>query len=202
MNYQCIWENINIVRSIPAMIIYNISKDKGIIKKDIERWKNIKHIDRNSLNTTLNYLLVNYPEYRNLFYYRISRKNKILGKIVLPLFYRPLNSLYIFTPDIGGGLFIQHGFSTIISAKSIGENCWINQQVTIGYSNDIDCPTICDNVKITSGAKIIGDVKISENSIIGSNCVVVKSVPKNCTVIGNPAIIIKKNGIKTYEYLK
>ena len=41
----------------------------------------------------------------------------------------------LYTEDIGGGLYIQHGFSTIITAKKIGENCRIYQQVTIGYKN-------------------------------------------------------------------
>jgi serine O-acetyltransferase len=104
--------------------------------------------------------------------------------------------LYIYTNDIGKGLFVQHGFATIIAAKSIGENFWVNQQVTIGYSNDTDMPTLSDNVTVNAGAKVIGDVLIGNNSIVGANAVVVKNVPANCTVVGIPAYIIKKDGIK------
>jgi serine O-acetyltransferase len=105
------------------------------------------------------------------------------------------------TKDIGPGLFIQHGFSTIIAAKSIGENCWINQQVTIGYSNATDCPIIGNNVTINAGAKIIGKVLVGNNTKVGANAVVVKNVPENCTVVGVPAYIVRRNGIKTKEEL-
>jgi len=69
-----------------------------------------------------------------------------------------VNTLFITTSDIKGGLFIQHGFATIISAASIGENCWINQQVTIGYSDKTECPHIGNNVHIYAGAKVIGGI--------------------------------------------
>jgi len=94
------------------------------------------------------------------------------------------------------GFFIQHGFATIISVEKIGRNCWINQQVTIGFSNDTDCPTIGDNVIIYAGAKIIGKVKIGDNSIVGANAVVVRDVPENCTVVAVPAYIVRRNGVK------
>lgn len=55
-------------------------------------------------------------------------------------------NLYINCTDIGKGLFIEHGFSTIISCRHIGDNCWINQQVTIGYSDATNCPYIGNNV--------------------------------------------------------
>jgi serine O-acetyltransferase len=112
-----------------------------------------------------------------------------------------MSTLYITTSDVGPGLFIQHGFSTIISAKKIGQNCWVNQQVTIGYSNDTDCPTIGNNVQICAGAKVIGNVNVGDNSIVGANAVVVKDVPANCTVVGIPAYIVRRNGVKTKEPL-
>ena len=105
-------------------------------------------------------------------------------------------TLYILTDKIGKGLFIQHGFATIIAAKSIGDNCWINQQVTIGFSNKTASPEINDNVTINAGAKVIGGVRVGKNSIIGANAVVVKNVPDNCTVVGVPAQIIRRNGIR------
>jgi serine O-acetyltransferase len=112
--------------------------------------------------------------------------------------------LFIRTDDIGEGLFIQHGFSTIIYAKSIGKDCWINQQITIGqaYRNGGGgISTIGDNVAIYAGAKVLGNITIENNVKIGANAVVVKNVPDNCTVIGIPAYIIKRNGIKVRERL-
>jgi len=110
-------------------------------------------------------------------------------------------TLYIYTEDIGPGLFIQHGFATVITARKIGRNCWINQQVTIGFTNNTDRPTIGDNVIIYAGAKILGDVKVGDNSIVGANAVVLKDVPENCTVVGVPAYIVRRNGVKMRESL-
>lgn len=95
-------------------------------------------------------------------------------------------NLYIRCHDIGEGLFIQHGYSTDISAKSIGKNCWINQQVTIGYSSKTDAPIIGDNVKILAGAIVIGGVTIGDNAVIGAGTTVVKNVAPNTTVVGAP----------------
>ncbi len=139
-----------------------------------------------------------------MFYYRIARERRVISRILLELAkfaYRPMNTLYIDTATIGAGLFIQHGFSTIIAAARIGQNCWINQQVTIGYSDVADCPTIGDNVKITAGAKVFGNITIGDNSIIGANAVVFKDVPPNCTVVGVPAYIVKCDGKKVKKPL-
>lgn len=54
-------------------------------------------------------------------------------------------------------------------------------------------PIIGDNVRIATGAIVLGEITIGDNSIIGAGAVVVKSVPANCTVIGNPARIVKLN---------
>ena len=110
-------------------------------------------------------------------------------------------TLYIYTKDIAPGLFIQHGFATIISARKIGRNCWINQQVTIGFLNDTDTPTLGNNVFIYAGAKVLGNVRVGDNSIVGANAVVVKDVPENCTVVGVPAYIVRRNGMKVKEPL-
>ena len=102
----------------------------------------------------------------------------------------PLDSLYIRTKNIGGGLLIQHGFATIIQAESIGENCKIFQQVTIGYNGDFR-PTIGDNVEICCGAKVIGGVRVGDNVTVGAQALVIRDVPANTVVGGVPAKILK-----------
>ena len=80
--------------------------------------------------------------YRTIFFYRLNSGNfsgRFLGR-VLSGFYRPLSSLKIFTRDIGPGLFIEHGECTIISAKCIGADAWINQGVTIGWKDSSGPP--------------------------------------------------------------
>jgi len=83
-----------------------------------------------------------------------------------------------------------HGFSIICVAKEIGENCSIFQQVTIEYTRK-GCPTIGNNVSIYAGAKVLGNINIGDNAVIGANAVVVKDVPANAVVVGNPAKIIR-----------
>ncbi|MHB8846860.1 MAG: serine O-acetyltransferase [Burkholderiales bacterium] len=112
-----------------------------------------------------------------------------------------MSTLFIRTPRIGPGLFIQHGFATIIAAREIGDNCFINQQVTVGYSNATDAPTIGNNVSISAGAKVIGGIHIGDNVKIGANAVVVKNVPANVTVVGVPGRIVKRDGKRVNESL-
>ena len=141
-------------------------------------------------------LMTRFPEFRNLYYYRTGLKGRLFSWLC-----PPMSTLYIATRNIGPGLFIHHGFATIIAAKEIGANCWINQQVTIGFSNETDQPTLQDNVTISAGAKVIGDVIIGANSKVGANAVVVKNVPANVTVVGVPAHIIRRDGRRVTETL-
>ena len=57
-------------------------------------------------------------------------------------------------------------------------------------------PTIGNNVFIGAGAVVCGGITIGNNVQIGANAVVMKDVPPNCTVIGNPAIIVRKDGVR------
>lgn len=94
----------------------------------------------------------------------------------------------------GQNLQIHHGNALVINRKTvIGSNCVIRHSTTIG--NKGGCldrsPVIGNNVNIGAHSCIIGDITIGDNSKIGAGSVVVKNVPANCTVAGNPAIIIK-----------
>jgi len=182
------------VRCFPHLISLNSCKNKSVIQYDTLRWLKIKGLNYNQ-QTGFIYLMTFFPEFRNLFYKRIG-----YIKFLLEPLCPKLETLYLYTDNIGPGLFIQHGFSTIITAESIGKDCWINQQVTVGYSLS-GRPVILDNVSITAGAKIIGNITIGNNSVIGANAVVIKNVPDNCTVVGIPAFIVKRNGVKVREEL-
>lgn len=118
--------------------------------------------------------------------YSRLKTERVYAARMCGLFASPLPLLDIDSQHIDGGLFIQHGYATIIAPRSIGKNCWVNQGVTIGYTNASDCPTIGDNVTIYCGAKVLGNVTIGDNSIIAANAVVVKDVPPNVVVGGVP----------------
>ena len=92
---------------------------------------------------------------------------------------------------IGNRLFIDHGCGVVIGESTIiGNDCIIFQGVTLGGRTFIKGvkrhPTIHDNVMIGAGAKIVGPIKIGSNVKVGCNAVVLKDVPKNCTVVGVP----------------
>lgn len=166
------------------MIVPYLDMQNKAINMDIERWKNIMHIS-GSNKQALKALLSYHKEFRNLYIFRNTGRPGFCRFV--RLLYRPLESLYIMTDKIGGGLFIQHGFATFIAAESIGENCWINQQVTIGFRDNTTAPVIGNNVTITCGAKVLGPITIGDNSIIGANAVVIKDVEPGAVMGGVPA---------------
>jgi serine O-acetyltransferase len=187
--------------------LFRITAARSIIDRDLARWVQLLARDRAMESVPASdfvWLIVRHPEFRNLFYHRVARERRIGVRVLLELaklFYKPLESLYLFTEDIGPGCFIQHGFSTGIGAKRIGENFWVNQQVSIGFSGVDDFPVIGDNVSIKAGAIVLGDITIGDNAVVGAGAVVLKSVPPNCTVVGVPAHIVKRNGIDVHEEL-
>ena len=173
--------------------MYYKSADNGeVIKEDLLR--NIKQFLHKENLSFLNFceLLTFYVMVRNIFYARVAYRHHYYAK-VLSVFARPLPLLDISsTAEIGGGLIVQHGYATIIAPRKIGKNCWVNQGVTIGYTNDNDCPTLGDNVTVYAGAKILGDVHVGNNVVVAANAVVVKDVEDNCIVGGVPAKVIKR----------
>ena len=97
----------------------------------------------------------------------------------------------------GPGLAIVHYGTIVVSnGAKIGANCRIHEGVTIGATNGYSKAAIIgDNVFIGSGAKIIGEVKISSDVAIAANAVVVKDIicERGCTVGGVPAKILNYN---------
>lgn len=153
-------------------------------QKDLARWKEICRVS-GSDTAALALLLWDKKEFRNLLIYRNSHRP--LYRRWIGLVYKPMDTLYLETPEIGGGLFIHHGFATMVAAKSIGENCWINQQVTIGYGKGEEPPVIGDHVMITCGAKVLGKITVGDGAVIGANAVVIRDVEPGAVMGGVPA---------------
>ncbi len=102
--------------------------------------------------------------------------------------------------EIGKGFFIDHGSGVIIGETTIiGDNVTLYQGVTLGGTGKETGkrhPTLCDNVMVSAGAKILGSFTIGENSKIGAGSVVLEEVPPNCTVVGVPGRIVKRDNQK------
>ena len=101
--------------------------------------------------------------------------------------------------QIGKRLFIDHGHGVVIGETTIiGDNVTLYQGVTLGGTGKEHGkrhPTIGDNVMISAGAKVLGSFTVGANSKIGAGSVVLTEVPENCTVVGVPGRIVKRNNI-------
>lgn len=133
-------------------------------------------------------------------------KNTSNGNIIKKLFYifsmirfHRLRVKYGFSIPLnvfGPGLSIAHFGSIVVNGNAkVGENCRIQDSVTIGATNgESDAPVIGNNVFIGSGARIIGKVNIASDIAIGANAVVVKDFNKSGITIGGvPAKKISDN---------
>ena len=91
---------------------------------------------------------------------------------------------------IGGGLLMPHPNGIVIHpGASIGPNCLIFQQVTIGSRGTGGVPVIGGHVDIGAGAKILGSLEVGDHAVIGANAVVMDCVPPNSVAVGIPAVI-------------
>jgi serine O-acetyltransferase len=102
---------------------------------------------------------------------------------------------------IGSGFFIDHGTGTVIGETAeIGENCVLFHNVTLGGTGKHGGkrhPTLGDSVYVGTGAVILGPVKIGEHSRIGAGSFIfMKDIPPNCTVVGAPGRIVRRDGRK------
>ncbi|MBQ4091155.1 MAG: serine O-acetyltransferase [Clostridia bacterium] len=99
---------------------------------------------------------------------------------------------------IGKGLVIDHGSGVVIGETcEIGDNCTLYQGVTLGGTGK-DAgkrhPTLCDNVLVGAGAKVLGPIVIQSNSKIAANAVVLKDIPGDSTAVGIPARVARHEG--------
>ena len=99
---------------------------------------------------------------------------------------------------IGEGFFIDHGMGVVIGETAeIGRNVTMYHGVTLGgtsWNKGKRHPTIDDNVIIGAGAAILGNIRIGQDSKIGSGSVVNREVPPNSTVVGIPGRIVFREG--------
>lgn len=175
------------LRFLPHIIIFNSAKNRDLLKYERDRWLKLNRFTKKGIRGFLQ-LLIAFPEYRTLFYFRTNSE-------WLDFFVKGQTNLYFHmkSDQIGRGLVIWHGYSTVLNASVIGEDFQVWQNVTIGKKTTEgvdDRPKIGDNVSVCTGAVVIGDIKIGNNSVIGANATVVKDVPENVIVVGIPARIL------------
>ena len=181
---------LNIIRFWPHILCYAFSENMQHIVADVVSYKSEYKCG------SLLWFLTFDKSFRTLFYHRIGGLSKLIswlapGQVTLTI---PK------TTKVGDGVLLFHSYGTILNAREIGEGCRIVCNITLGDKKG-KTPIIGKHVEILPGAVITGDVTIGDNCVIGPNAVVYKSVPANCVVVGNPAYILKRDGIVVNEKL-
>ncbi|WP_461791084.1 serine O-acetyltransferase EpsC [Pseudothermotoga sp.] len=98
--------------------------------------------------------------------------------------------------EIEPGVVIDHGIGVVIGATAtVKSGTVIYHGVTLGAKRICSGkrhPDVGRNVIIGAGAKILGPIRVGDNSVIGANAVVLNDVPENCLAVGIPARIVRR----------
>lgn len=150
-------------------------------------------------------VLLCYPGLHALLLHRLANKLYQLGLPVIPRVIsqiaRLLTGIEIHPgANIGKGVFIDHGMGVVVGETAIiGDYSLIYQGVTLGGTGKESGkrhPSLGKNVVVGAGAKVLGNINISENVRIGAGSVVLRDVPSDCTVVGIPGRIVYRAGSK------
>ena len=180
---QAVILSASTLRMIPHIILYMANRSR--IASDLEKYS----ADGSGIGAFIK-VCTRQKVFRNLFYYRLGEYVSVFIKWMLP----PDPTLHIWCPSIGPGAHFEHNYATYLNAERIGSNFYCLQLVTLGNDGKMQRPIIGDDVKIFTGATVFGGITIGNHVTIGAGAVVSKNVPDNCTVVGNPAYIVKKDG--------
>ena len=147
--------------------------------------------------------VLTYPGLHALWLHRIAhgfwrRSVKLPARLVSQLS-RFLTGIEIHPgATIGRRFFIDHGMGIVIGETAIiGDDVLLYHQVTLGGTSLDKAkrhPTLGNGVLVGMGAKILGPITIGDHCKIGANAVVNKDIPDNCTVVGIPGRIVRRDG--------
>jgi serine O-acetyltransferase len=154
-----------------------------------------------------------YPGFHAVMLHRMAHR---LSQAGIPFFPRFISQFSRFLTGIeihpgakiGHRFFIDHGMGVVIGETAeIGDDVLIYQGVTLGgtgHEKGKRHPTIGNAVVIGTGAKVLGGITIGDNVKIGAGSVVVRSVPRDSTVVGIPGRVVRKtdaNGVLDHGLL-
>lgn len=183
----------------PVALLFVLSKHRNEILQDMMADMKYRKANFRGINAVLYVFLLD-RYYRTLFYHRVGCISWLI-KWLWP----GEKTFHPLCHDIGGGVFCIHPFSTILNANKIGENFSCRQNTTIGNKSDDkpnERPIIGNNVVLGANVVIIGNIRVGDNVMVGAGSVVIKDVPANCIVVGNPARVVKRYELKQHKWVK
>jgi serine O-acetyltransferase len=132
--------------------------------------------------------------------FRIFARSRLLGLgpvavyIVLQYLVRLLHRVEISQrAHIAPGLYLGHAATILIGPTTIGANCSVGHNVTIGYGVGAQrpgLPVIGNDVWIGPGATLTGAITVGDGATIGAGAIVSQDVPPGALVMGNPARVV------------
>lgn len=166
-----------------------------IVTADLTTWERYSSNAAGSLYKRFKHMYQQRQEFRSLVLFRVGRTIGSTHDYFSLLMPAPdwmhVTNLFLETPEVGSGLYIEHGFSTIVNARKIGRNFWVNQNVTIGAGKG-GMPAFGDDCAVRTGAVVVGGITIGDRVTIGANAFVDFDVPDDSLVVCHRAQIIKK----------
>ena len=168
------------------------------ILQDVPRWEEIV---KSSKGVAFEYYWRTRQEFRSLIRFRMTKAEKKfslessitnkLTRLVGSHSWLYVSNLFISCDEIGPGFYIEHGFSTVIYAKEIGKNFWVNQNVTIG-SGKGGCPVIGDDVSVSAHGLVFGGINVASGVTVGAGAILNFEVPEGSTVVMQKSRVILK----------
>ncbi|MFM2229264.1 MAG: hypothetical protein RL607_522 [Bacteroidota bacterium] len=170
---------------LPHWIVFLCSPNKKVILIDLYARKSKKEGFLTNSFDLMHELLTN-QYFRTLFYFRTPG---VVSKILRFFYPQAVHFTIDVNTVLGEGVQLAHPYATILNAEKIGNHVYVNHLVTVGEKNG-KRPIIGDYVQLHAGCIVIGGITIGKAAVIGAGAVVVKDVPENAIVVGNPARII------------
>lgn len=171
----------------------------SLIKSDF-----IKYDNKMRLSRFIIFFFLGIGPFQAVALYRLSRFFKVNN---IPFIHSLITRINIILNGteisadckIGPGFFLAHTTGVVIGRNAeIGNNLLLFHNTTIGAKTPFDgleeMPVIGDNVKIYAGVKVLGNIRINNNCILGANTVITFDLEEGSTIVENREVykIIKK----------
>lgn len=153
-------------------------------------------------------VLLCYPGIHALIVYRIAHRLYLWHHFLLARYISQVSRFFTGIEihpgaKIGRRFFIDHGTGVVIGETTeIGDDVTLFQGVTLGGTGKEKGkrhPTVGNGVMISTGAKVLGSIKIGDNAKIGAGAVVLQNVPANTTVVGVPGRVVVQDGVRVRD---